>query len=546
MKYTTETVSIDLSGSGLFPSSLDFEEILSSESYLVSELIEGQETSAFLHTQGRLQFDYDTFVANLDPVDTYQIKLTVSDATSFDSNVQFNVRGSNNEYVGLIFNDYGDIFDEENSLLTKEFQVDDGGMVFIFSGLVNTSTDSSVPYSLELIKTKDVEPWTISLTQEGNGGKATLTTNDQTVSAGSLVEFSVTLATVGITASDVSLVGSGSIYSSQVATENGLTISGAISPSTDLNLSDLLEITFLGSNIAGQVEVVDLYIIFTDLSIGRERQRVPTEISGSLQTPGSLKLDGTESNDTINGDVADDVIVGFGGNDSLFGSTGDDTMNAGAGNDILLGGEGDDLLLGKSGHDQIFGNSGNDILIGGGGSDSLFGGNQKDHLNGGSGNDSLCGEAGNDDLVGGGGSDSIDGGLGRDSLSGNFGKDIIFGGGGGDILIGGGGADTLFGGSGNDRLSGGGGKDLLEGGAGKDRFEFKIGSRTDTILDFEDDIDTLLLDIDLWGGGLRKAQVLSQFATENENGVVLNFGSEKLVIEGLTDASVLIDDIAFI
>ncbi|MGD9861786.1 MAG: calcium-binding protein [Pseudodonghicola sp.] len=103
----------------------------------------------------------------------------------------------------------------------------------------------------------------------------------------------------------------------------------------------------------------------------------------------------------------------------------------------------------------------------------------------GAGNDVLIGGGGRDTLNGGGGDDILSGGLLRDVLIGSAGRDDIDGGGGNDVLRGGRGADVLIGGIGNDRLS---------GGTLADRFVFGQGDGNDTILDFGDGADRIVIE----------------------------------------------------
>jgi Ca2+-binding RTX toxin-like protein len=62
------------------------------------------------------------------------------------------------------------------------------------------------------------------------------------------------------------------------------------------------------------------------------------------------------------------------------------------------------------------------------------------------------------------------------------------------VLFGGAGDDVLLGGGGKDRLFGRAGDDLLSVGVGSDSFEFFSGYGRDTITDFQDDRDTIVLD----------------------------------------------------
>ncbi|SNT33741.1 calcium-binding protein [Tropicimonas sediminicola] len=151
---------------------------------------------------------------------------------------------------------------------------------------------------------------------------------------------------------------------------------------------------------------------------------------------------------------------------------------------------------------------------------------------------------GHDRLIGANRSeDSFHGGNGRDLLNGAGGKDMLWGGGANDTLRGGGGADKLFGGdgkdtlsggTGNDRIVGGAGDDSLGGGKGTDRFVFHKGDGDDTIRDFRDDVDVLVLE-NLWKDDLTRAQVVKRFGEEQNGDALFVFGDK---------GSVLIKDIS--
>jgi len=137
----------------------------------------------------------------------------------------------------------------------------------------------------------------------------------------------------------------------------------------------------------------------------------------------------------------------------------------------LVGTAGDDTLAGTDDNDTVAGNLGNDIITGGAGDDILRG-----DLNNRSPQD---GEAGGNDIIfGGEGSDRIGGKSGNDILSGDAGDDFIWGDDGDDILMGVAGNDILVG-------------DNFSDGSGSDLFVFGNGDGTDTILDFEVDIDRI-------------------------------------------------------
>ena len=170
-----------------------------------------------------------------------------------------------------------------------------------------------------------------------------------------------------------------------------------------------------------------------------------------------------------------------------------------------------------------------DEVIGNSGDNNFWGGDRDDWLKGYGGNDVLWGESGDD------------------RLSGNGKHDKLYGGVGNDKLLGGSGADLLDGGDGNDILKGGIGRDKLIGGAGADRFVFKEGWGVDRINDFEDGIDTIKLDTNLWGGAsLSIDEVLATYASVVNNHVELDFGDAgKLKVFGIHDVNDLLDDMYF-
>lgn len=148
----------------------------------------------------------------------------------------------------------------------------------------------------------------------------------------------------------------------------------------------------------------------------------------------------------------------------------------------------------------------------------------------------LTGTSGADILAGLGGHDTIKGGRGGDTLLGGNGNDTLRGQGGSDILYGESGRDKLYGGNGADQLYGGADDDLLYGNAGKDVFHFGAGDGCDTIMDFDNDIDTIVL---------HNIAASDPFAYANQVGgdVVFSFvGGDMLTIEETTIA-LLHDDL---
>lgn len=126
-------------------------------------------------------------------------------------------------------------------------------------------------------------------------------------------------------------------------------------------------------------------------------------------------------------------------------------------------------------------------------------------------------------------------------------NDILRAGRGNDQMLGRDGRDRLFGQGDNDTLAGQEGRDLLVGGGGRDRFVFQAGDGRDTIRDFADDTDTLRLDESLWGGGSSVQEMLDTYGSVRSGKAVLSFdGGDRVVLDGITDLDLLVDDIAFI
>ncbi len=189
-------------------------------------------------------------------------------------------------------------------------------------------------------------------------------------------------------------------------------------------------------------------------------------------------------NSVINGNNGDDILVGSAGSDSIFGL---------GGNDLIFGQEGGDYINGNVGNDTVYGGIDNDILFGGKGFDLIFGDISNDTIYGNRGNDSISGDEGDDISYGGKGDDVMLGGSGNDELTGDQGNDTLCAGNDDDILFGGSGDDILFGGLGDDILFGGLGSDTIIGGDGSDGFLLSSGSGSDTIIDFTQGVDLLVL-----------------------------------------------------
>jgi cysteinyl-tRNA synthetase len=131
-----------------------------------------------------------------------------------------------------------------------------------------------------------------------------------------------------------------------------------------------------------------------------------------------------------------------------------------------------------------------------------------------------------------GGNDIFNGIGGNDTLNGGGGNDRVFGGTGSDLLRGQWGADLLNGQRGNDTLS---------GGAGNDTFVFEKGTGRDTVLDFVDGTDRL-----------RIVDLASSFADLKAHAVTMSghleitYGTNVLIVEGLTRATLTVDDVTIL
>lgn len=174
--------------------------------------------------------------------------------------------------------------------------------------------------------------------------------------------------------------------------------------------------------------------------------------------------------------------------------------------------------------------------------------NYIENADGGTKNDTLLGNKANNELSGNGGKDHIEARGGNDTLNGGDGADVLFGEIGADELYGGKGADSLLGGKGRDILFGENGNDKLWGEAGQDHFVLLDGEGRDRIKDFQDDVDTLILDKDLWGGAVMTAQaVVNAFGSISNGNALLSFADgERFIVEGLTNTNALVDDISFV
>ena len=297
-----------------------------------------------------------------------------------------------------------------------------------------------------------------------------------------------------------------------------------------------------------------------------------------------LRLEGVPGVETLQGGAGDDVLVGSTGADLLDGGAGFDYVDYAAGggsqridllfpelNTLLATGDrhisiegviggygpdnirgtfGDNILRGEANVDYLFGRRGNDVLDGGIGDDVLFGGVGADTLIGGLGRDRAqysesltallvdlefpqysTGEAIGDVYSG---IEDLAGSAFNDTLFGSGSANRLFGRDGDDVLIGKSGHDYLNGGAGADWLDGGGENDILRGGTHADSFVFQSGR--DIVEDFRlSDLDRLVIEDGLYGGGLSASDVVATYATVVDSTVVFTFSaSTTLTLQGIS------------
>ena len=329
----------------------------------------------------------------------------------------------------------------------------------------------------------------------------------------------------------------------------------------------------------------------------------------TLTGSGAIDGTGNSLANTIVGNGAANYLRGGDGADKLSGAGGADTLDGGIGADSMTGGAGNDTYWVDDAGDAVVEalNGGLDsvvtarsyVLTGNVEQLTLTGlagvsgtGNAiANTLNGNEANNNLSGLVGNDTLKGNGGADRLNGGLGADRMEGGAGADVYVVDNIGDVVVeaavvgrdrvessinftlggnledlrltglgningtgntannaltGNAGNNLLVGESGSDVLDGGAGNDGLSGGAGADAFVFRAGYGLDRVVDFADNVDTLRLDDNLWGGGLTVAQMLSFYASVSSGNVVLTFGADVFTVVGLPDVNALQDDILII
>ncbi|WP_052055873.1 S-layer family protein [Myxosarcina sp. GI1] len=306
--------------------------------------------------------------------------------------------------------------------------------------------------------------------------------------------------------------------------DNGDRSGYSVSSAGDVN-DDGIDDLIIGAPFAdldGNNQTGETYVVFGFST--------PTE--DIVGTAGNDSLIGTFSNDTINGLVGNDTIIGNGSQDTFI-------INAGDGTDTItdFGGVGKGInppqeIINEVDTIQFVGdrltaknliltqkNKALEITFEGVENTTLvlsdFNFEQLDNLPSGLGNILFDGQQeirDSFDVVNAAQKpsrvfrpntvtflndlDNITSGLKNsdDVINAQGGNDILLGRSGDDVLRGGNGNDRLLDGdAGNDLLDGGEGNDGLFGGTGKDRFVLRKGQGIDTIFDFQDGIDSLVL-----------------------------------------------------
>jgi Ca2+-binding RTX toxin-like protein len=204
---------------------------------------------------------------------------------------------------------------------------------------------------------------------------------------------------------------------------------------------------------------------------------------------GADSLDGGEGVDTA--DYESSIVGVLVNLETGVFSGGDAEGDEGIGIERINGSQHDDSITGDIGVNRLSGNGGNDVISGGGGNDLLVGGLGADVLNGGDGDrdvaDYRAATAGVSlslDTGGTSGEAAGDSFAAIEYVYGSAFDDLITGNDGANRLVGGDGADELRGLGGIDYLVGNGGNDLMVGGQGADVFVFGLSAGNDVISDF--------------------------------------------------------------
>lgn len=200
----------------------------------------------------------------------------------------------------------------------------------------------------------------------------------------------------------------------------------------------------------------------------------------------------------------------FAGNDVMYGSNQSDLLTSYYGSDVIYGNGGDDALFGNQDSDTIYGGDGSDFVYGGKGADLVAGGNQDDLLFGNMDNDAVYGESGNDFIYG------------------NLGNDV------------------MFGGDGNDFVTGQRDNDTLYGNAGADTFGFYSEGGSDVIKDFQNGVDSIFIESNINGTGIRSFAGLAGRITESNGSAIIDLSGTVVVVEGVHASALDASDFLFL
>ena len=76
---------------------------------------------------------------------------------------------------------------------------------------------------------------------------------------------------------------------------------------------------------------------------------------------------------------------------------------------------------------------------------------------------------------------------------------------------------------------------------------FRAGDDRDEIADFQRGSDILVLDDNLWGGGMSAQDVIDTYGVDKGSYTVLNFGGgDVLTVLGISNPDNLVDDISIV